>query len=77
MKMGTVRLKFHMEFELPGKLSSGDRKRIAALRDAVAYLNGLAGLEDGVTADRHHFADVTDVMVSLASVCRRARAVNR
>lgn len=75
--MGNVRLKFKMEFELPAKLSSGDRKRIAELRAAVAYLNGLAELDDGVAADRHHFADVTDVMVSLANVCRRARAVDR
>lgn len=72
--MGTVRIKFAMEFELPDKLSSGDRKRIAALVEDVRYLNSLGDLPDGVDADRHHFADAADAIRSLANVARRARA---
>jgi hypothetical protein len=75
--MISVKIRMSLEFELPERMSSNDRKKVGQLQSAVRYLKGLADRPDGIIADRHHFSDATDAIVTLANVAKRARATCR
>lgn len=74
-----VQVKFEIGFKIPNTraMSSGDRRRFADLVEAGRFLDAVRAGEVSIVGDRSHFSDVTDAVVTLANVIKRARASKR